>query len=155
MPQSAGSPRFDAPADRRGDPTIGSAMCGNADNPKHRATLFDQGDVDREFAVSADEFLRAVERIDQPESAAGILSTMNLGNTAGRDSLLRHDRNVRQQRAEQRKDQCLGGVVGRCYRRLVGLDAGFDLAVVVVRIASPARPAISSTLANKVSSTLS
>ena len=39
---------------------------GYADHTEHRFAGFDQRDVDGELAVPADEFLRAVERIDQP-----------------------------------------------------------------------------------------
>jgi hypothetical protein len=37
------------------------------DNPQHRLAVIDKRDIDCELSIPADEFLRAIERIDKPE----------------------------------------------------------------------------------------
>ena len=39
-------------------------------DPANRTAVLDQGDIDGEFAVLLDKLMRAVERVDEPKSAA-------------------------------------------------------------------------------------
>src|SRR5262245_46370937 len=48
---------------------IQEAERGRIDHAEHRHSIFDQGDVHRKLAVSLDELLGPIQRVDQPESA--------------------------------------------------------------------------------------
>ena len=41
---------------------------GNIDDAGRRTVIFDQGDIDGKFTIAFDEFLGAVQGIDQPET---------------------------------------------------------------------------------------
>jgi hypothetical protein len=84
---------------------------------EHRPAIFDERDVDGELAVAADEFLGAVERIDEPEAAP------DLGHVAGGDRFLGHHGDVGRQRLQGRDDDGLGALVGLGHRRGVLLAA--------------------------------
>ena len=94
---------------------------------EHRLARLDQGDVDRELAVFAQELLGAIERVDQPERAVGDLRHVACG-----DRLLRDHRNLGSQLGEPGEDHRLGGLVGGGHRRGVGLGAHRHVAVVVL-----------------------
>ena len=79
------------------------------DRAQYRHTVFDQGDIDGEFAIAADKFLGAVERIDQPEASA-----RDIGNVACGNGFFGDDRYVWSQLAQPLHDQGFSGFVGSC-----------------------------------------
>ena len=64
-------------------------------DPANRTAVLDQGDIDGEFAVLLDKLMRAVERVDEPKSAAADIRRMT-----GGEGLFRDDRDIRRQSRE-------------------------------------------------------
>ena len=75
---------------------------GGEYHAEHRLAVFDQRDVDGEFAVAVNELTRTVERVDEPEAPP----RRCLEAAGGR--FLGDDRNVRPQLAERGRDERLG-----------------------------------------------
>jgi len=96
------------------------------DHAEHGLAIFDEGDVDGEFAVALDELARAVERIDQPQAPP--IAAHEAGHVL--DRFLRQHRHVRREALERVDDAAVRGEVGRRQRRLVVLVLHRELAVV-------------------------
>ena len=92
---------------------------GCIDDAHHRHAIANERDVDREVADPLNEFLGAVERIDEEKLAA------DRGQAAGGHLLLGHDRHVRGGMAQTLEDDRLGGMIGLRHRRMVGLTLYF------------------------------
>src|SRR6185312_4833335 len=86
---------------------------------------------DGELAIAADEFLGAIERIDQPEPIAGITRPMHLWDVAGGDRFFGYDGYVRRERLQGGYDHRLRRLIGCRHRRGIGLGAVCDDALVV------------------------
>ncbi len=86
--------------------------------------MFDQGDIDREFAIAGDKFLGAIERIDKNEAFAA------LGRVSVGDGFLGDDRNIGKRRCEPLKDQRFGRRIGFGQGRRIGLGRYLELAAV-------------------------
>ena len=97
-------------------PGIGLAEGRGDDDAEHRPAVLDERDIDREFAVAAEELLGSVQRIDEPEARADAGRPDALGGL-----LLRDHRNPRGQRAERRQDDGFRRLIGERHRAAVGL----------------------------------
>ena len=86
------------------------------DHAEHGFAVFDQGNVDGEFAVLLDELARAVERIDQPVACPG--ATLFPGD-AGR--FFRQHRQLRRQPTQAVDDEMVRGEIGGGQRRAIVL----------------------------------
>ena len=93
-----------------------AVLCRRIDHAAHRHAVLDFGDVDRELAVAADEFLGAVQRIDQ-EEADGRSFGMRPAATSSSATIGNAGRQLR----EPLEDEALGFVIGVGHRRMVGL----------------------------------
>ena len=91
---------------------------GGADDAEQRRPFGHQRQIDREFVAAGDEFLGAVERIDQKEAAA-------IGRPGLFDALLGQHRYLRGQPRQSLGNDPVGGEIGLGYRRAVQL--AFDL----------------------------
>lgn len=78
--------------------------------------MLDQADVDGEIVAASDEFLGAVQRIDEEER------TVHVGHAAGGGLLLRDDRNMRRDLAQAGEDRRLRRVIGGGDGGFVGLN---------------------------------
>ena len=94
------------------------------DDAERRRAVLDERDVDGELVVPIDEFLGAVERVDQPEHPA------DLRDATGGDLLLGDDRDLRRERPKAREDERLGPFVGFGDGRGVVLAARREVAAV-------------------------
>ena len=93
---------------------------------QHRLADIDEGDVDGEFAVTVDEFLGAVERINQPEWGAG-----DIGRVTVFEGLFADDRVfVGDAAADGADNQFFGGLVGFRDRGLIGLFLDLEIGFV-------------------------
>ena len=108
------------PAERRAGALAVARQTLNrhVDDAQHRTAAVDQPNVDGELAVPAQVFTRAVERIDEPETA-----TRDIGRYPRRDLLFRHHRYLRRQMSQALQDDALGGDIGGGHRRAIGLAA--------------------------------
>ena len=77
--------------------------------------MIDERDIDCELTIAAEEFARAVERVDEEEGVAV------RGDPAGGDLLLGDDRDAGSCSRQCGEDDQLGGAVGLRDRRAVGL----------------------------------
>lgn len=84
-----------------------SIECWSEHDPQHGPAMLDQRDVDGEFIAVADELLRAVERVDQPES-----SSRNVWHPACGRCLLCHHRYGRGQGGQLLQNDSLGAPIG-------------------------------------------
>ncbi len=85
-------------------------------HPRHRAVRLDEGEIDGELRAAGEEFLRAVERIDQQEA---------LGQRGGRGGIfLAHHRDPRQGGGKAGQQDALGGKVRLGQRAAVRLGVG-------------------------------
>jgi hypothetical protein len=75
------------------------------DNTEDGHAVLDEGDVHGEAATFLDEFLGAVERIDQPEAAAE-------GGGIGEFAFLGDDGDLRVASGERVEDEVMGGEIG-------------------------------------------
>ena len=90
-------------------------------------TLDDLGNVDREFAIAADELLGSVQWSDEKKAMP------HLGQASCRDRLLRDHRHLGRQMGKALEDEALGLLIGGRNRRLVVLAPGNDLIGVVTK----------------------
>ena len=90
---------------------------GREHHAEFRAARIDERDVDREFAVALDEFLRAVERIDKPEQR------IEGRNAAERRLLFGDHGDLGRQFGKAPEDHRFGPFIGFGDRRRVGLAA--------------------------------
>ena len=104
---------FDGRSVRRG--VKQAPGCGCVDHAEHRSAIFDQGNIDREFAVTADEFAGAVEWIDQEKTA------LDRGFRVALRTLFRYHRDMRKPRFEAGDNDRVGGTVGLGDRAFVRL----------------------------------
>ena len=88
------------------------------DDTGDRHTVLDQRDVDREFAILRNEFLGAVERIDEKEPVR------HFGDRASGGGFFRDHRNGGIEFGKARQDDALGRLVGVGDRRQVTLCLG-------------------------------
>ena len=88
-----------------------------------RDAALDQSDVDREVSAALDEFLCAVERVNQKEPLRALAFVR-------RCALFCDDGGVRKGRLERRDDNTVGGEVGLGHWRVVVLGAGFEVGVI-------------------------
>ena len=87
------------------------------DDAGYRRSLVDQGDIDGEFAIAAEELLGAVERVNEIETLAG------LRNEAGGGRFLGNYRNVGILALETGKNNPFRRLVGLGYRGQIGFLA--------------------------------
>ncbi len=95
---------------------IGLALDGDAHDAEDRPMGVNQGDIDREFAIAIDEFLGAIQRVDQPVTAP--LTTFFKRR---QPVLFRDDRYTGRQFRQPGHDASMRGEVGLCQGRFVTL----------------------------------
>ena len=109
---------FDRPGERATSLVELSELQAALADAEDRRAILDERDVDGEFAVAADEFARAVERVDEGET----------GRAARRavtgDGLLGDDGEVRRLAREAGEDRRLGAQIG--FRHRAGIVLGGD-----------------------------
>ncbi len=93
------------------------------DHAEHRLAALDQRDIDGELAVAADEFLGAVERVDEPEEIR-----RRTGQAVGLALLLGDDRDAGRGGGERGEDDRLGALIGKRHRRGIRLAADREIA---------------------------
>ena len=98
------------------------AVSRDADDAEDGAAVADEADVDGELVTEGGELAGAVEGVDEPVFAAGLVDVSGLG------LLLGDDRDVRGGGAEAFEDEELGGVVGFGDGAFVALLQGFEAA---------------------------
>ena len=87
---------------------------GRGDDAEQRHAVGHQRQIDGEFVAAGDEFLGAVERVDQEEA-------VSIGQLRQMDALLGQRRDVRGQPRQAFADDAVGGEIGFRHRRSVGL----------------------------------
>ena len=100
---------------------------GNVDHPYLGAVVVHQCDIDRKLAVTFDELLGPVERIDHPEEIP--VAPLLVEQVA---PLFAQQRDMG--RPQVAFDQRMGFAVGQCDRCPVALEVHFDIHPVVVNI---------------------
>jgi hypothetical protein len=110
---------------------INHAQHRHVHHAQHRAVAINERDIDGEFAVAVDEFLGAVERIDQPETRPGRARTV-----IQLRGFLGQYRNVGRELVQARDDHIVRGAVGLGQGRAVVLLG--DLETALVDIENPA-----------------
>ncbi|KDX38553.1 hypothetical protein AC96_5203 [Escherichia coli 2-156-04_S4_C2] len=94
---------------------------GRQHHPQAWAPLLDQGDVDGELAIAADEFLGAVQGIDQPETRG------RRGQSAPACGLFGNGRHLGKALRQGFEDRRFGRFVGKGDRRSVILAANLEV----------------------------
>ena len=105
-----------------GDAAPEVAALGRRDHAGDRRAVADNGDIDGVLVAPGNEFLGAVERVDQDEAA------VERRHLALGDGFLGHHRHARQDLRQPFQDRGLGGLVGGGHRRLVALEPVRDAA---------------------------
>src|SRR3984885_4016235 len=91
--------------------------CRRPDDAEQRHSIGHQSQIDREFVAAGDEFLGAVQGIDQEECAWAVLWA---AAASRRYALFRQRRNIRRQPGKALGDDAVGGQVRFRYRRAIG-----------------------------------
>src|SRR5262245_21862401 len=95
----------------------GNAECRRINNARKRYSIPDKSDVDREFLSLVDEFLGAIERVDEEEGFA-----VDIRNSAGRYGFFCDDRDIRIATGKMRENDLLGARIGDGHRTRILLE---------------------------------